>query len=372
MNLIACLHSEGPIANQSLILRTGRDNLSQFHGKGRHYSVKSGVVAFLLFAATALPNAQQPNPGPATTGAATQQFEDGTVSNGAYSNECLGFSFRVPAGWEIPYQQGTQARARHIPGGLGLLLIRQQTTGSNAVWLLARENVTFGGNTEQLVSKLVQDYVNASPATRSLLGDAYPVKYGGQQFFRRDYKRSLQGGDTSYMAFVLTNFRGFFLGGSLVAGSEEDLNKEAEFFREVSFQKDEVNSRCSMGSDGTPPPGGVIRGVISSKPVSSPPGWLPSRVRVSQKVSQALLISKVDPQYPQNAKQKHIEGVVLLTAVIDARGDVQDLTLASGDPLLASAATEAVKQWKYKPYLLSGEPTNMETQISVSFTLEQH
>ena len=150
------------------------------------------------------------------------------------------------------------------------------------------------------------------------------------------------------------------------------MNKEADVLRGVSFQKDEVESRCFMGPDDTQPPGGVIRGVISSKPVPYPPGWLPSRVRVSQRVSQALLIKRVDPQYPQNARQKHIEGVVVLTAVIDARGDVQDLALASGDLLLAPAATEAVKQWKYKPYLLSGEPTNMETQISVSFTLEEH
>lgn len=334
--------------------------------------MKSVLAGLLLLTTTAVAPAQQPNPGSATTAVATRQYEDGTVINGTYSNECLGFSFQVPAGWEIPYEQGTHARARHIPGGLGLLLIRQQTAGSNAIWLLARENASFGGNTEQLVSKLVQDYVNASPATRSLLNDAYPVKYGQQQFFRRDYKRSLESGDTSYMAFVLTNFRGFFMGGSLVAGSQDELNKEADVLHGVSLQKDEVDSRCFMGPDDTPPPGGVLRGVISSKPVSYPPGWLPSRVRVSQRVSQALLIKKVEPQYPRNARQQHIEGMVVLTAVIDARGDVQDLTVASGDPLLAPAATEAVKQWKYKPYLLSGEPTNMETQISVSFTLQQH
>jgi TonB family protein len=333
--------------------------------------VKSALVALLLVSAAALTSAQQPNPGSITKGVANQQFEDGTVSNGTYSNECLGFSLEIPAGWETPYQQGTQARGRHIPGGLSLVLIRQKA-GSNAIWFLARENATFGGNTEQLVSKLVEDYVNASPATRSFLGDSYPVKYGRQQFFRRDYKRSLDGGDTSYMAFILTSFRGFFMGVSLVAGSQEELNKTADVLRGVSFQKDEVESRCFMGPDDTSPPGGVIRGVISSKPFSYPPGWLPSRVRVSQRVAQALLAKQVEPQYPQNARQKHIEGVVVLTAVIDARGDVQDLTLASGDPLLAPAASEAVKQWKYKPYLLNGEPTNMETQITVSFTLEQH
>jgi len=69
--------------------------------------VKSATVALLLVSAAALTSAQQPNPGSAT-GVANQQFEDGTVLNGTYSNECLGFSFQVPAGWEIPYQQGTR------------------------------------------------------------------------------------------------------------------------------------------------------------------------------------------------------------------------------------------------------------------------
>jgi TonB family protein len=326
----------------------------------------------LLLTATALSPALQTNPGSAATGVATKHFEDGTVLNGTYSNGCLGFSFRVPTGWEAPYQQGTQARARHIPGGLSLLLVRQQSSGSNAIWLLARENITFGGNTEQLVSKLVQDYVDASPATRSLLSDVYPVKYGRQQFFRRDYKRAVEGGDTVYMAFVLTSFRGFFVGGSLVAESPEELNKEANVLGGVSFQKDEVPPGCLMGSDDAQPTGRVIGGVLSSKPISPPPGWLPNRVRVSSRVSDALLIKKVEPQYPQNARQKHIEGVVVLTAVIDTRGDVQDVTVVSGDSLLASAATDAVKQWKYKPYLLNGDPTNIETQVSVSFASEQH
>ena len=332
--------------------------------------MKSALVTLLLLAATAVPFAQPPNPATAPTGT-TQHFEDGTLLNGTYSNECLGFSLQLPTGWVTPYQQATQARARHIPGGLSLLLIRQQTSGSNAILLLARENASFAGNTQQLVSKLVQDYVDASPSTRSLLGDVHPVKYGGQQFFRQDYKRDIEGGATLYMAFVLTSFRGFFMGGSLVAESAEELNKEADLLSGVSFQKDAAPPSCSTGPD-IQPTAGTIGGMVTSKPLSPPPGWLPARVRVSTKVSEALLIKKVNPEYPPIARQKHIEGVVVLTAVINARGDVQDLSVLSGDPLLVSAATEAVKQWKYKPYLLAGDPTNMETLINVSFTSDQH
>jgi protein TonB len=95
----------------------------------------------------------------------------------------------------------------------------------------------------------------------------------------------------------------------------------------------------------------------------------PQRVRVSQGVSTSLLIKKVAPQYPDDAKQARIQGSVVLQALIDKNGDVADLALVSGHPMLAPAAIKAVKQWKYKPYLLNGQPVNVETQIVVRFSL---
>ena len=95
----------------------------------------------------------------------------------------------------------------------------------------------------------------------------------------------------------------------------------------------------------------------------------PSRVRISEKVAQALAIKKVPPHYPNDARQAGIQGSVVMKALIDTKGDVVDLTLIQGHPELAPAAIEAVKQWKYKPYLLNGQPVNVETQITVNFTL---
>lgn len=96
---------------------------------------------------------------------------------------------------------------------------------------------------------------------------------------------------------------------------------------------------------------------------------LPERVRVTQGVSTGLLINKVSPSYPQLARQARIQGTVVLQALIDKNGDVRDLSLVSGHPMLAPAAIEAVKQWKYKPYLLEGQPVAVETQIVVNFQL---
>ena len=115
--------------------------------------------------------------------------------------------------------------------------------------------------------------------------------------------------------------------------------------------------------------GGVIGGIISSAPVAVPKVAAPQRVRVSQGVSQGLLIKKVQPAYPPLARQARIQGSVMLQAEISKDGAIQNLRLISGHPMLAPAAIEAVKQWRYKPYYLNGEPVEVETQITVNFTL---
>jgi protein TonB len=115
--------------------------------------------------------------------------------------------------------------------------------------------------------------------------------------------------------------------------------------------------------------GGVIGGIISSTPVAVPKVATPQRVRVSQGVTQGLLIRKVQPIYPPLARQARIQGTVLLQAEISKDGTIENLHLISGHPMLAPAAIEAVKQWRYKPYILNGEPVEVETQITVNFTL---
>ena len=119
--------------------------------------------------------------------------------------------------------------------------------------------------------------------------------------------------------------------------------------------------------------GGVIGGIISSSsslaavPRLSQPAPAVQRVRVSQGVTKGLLIYRVEPAYPPLAKQARIQGVVVMTALIDKGGNVQNLQVVSGHPLLAPAAIEAVKQWRYKPFLLNGQPVEVETTVTVNF-----
>src|ERR1700751_3402655 len=115
--------------------------------------------------------------------------------------------------------------------------------------------------------------------------------------------------------------------------------------------------------------GGVIGGIISSTPVAVPKVATPQRVRVSQGVSQGLLVKKVQPNYPPLARQARIQGTVLLQAEISKDGTIENLRLISGHPMLAPAAIEAVKPWRDKPYMMNGKPGAGETQVQVNFTL---
>jgi TonB family protein len=92
-------------------------------------------------------------------------------------------------------------------------------------------------------------------------------------------------------------------------------------------------------------------------------------INISQGVSQGLLVKKVQPQYPRNALNLHVEGPVELMATVSKTGEISHLKVLSGETLLKGAAVDAVKQWKYKPYLLNGEPVEIQTQITINFKL---
>jgi periplasmic protein TonB len=100
---------------------------------------------------------------------------------------------------------------------------------------------------------------------------------------------------------------------------------------------------------------------------ASVPRMAPRSVLVSQGVSQGLLLKKVPPVYPPLAAQLHLTGVVQLLATINKQGSITNVKVVSGDAVLARAAVDAVRQWKYRPYLLNGQPVDIETQIAVNF-----
>jgi len=117
--------------------------------------------------------------------------------------------------------------------------------------------------------------------------------------------------------------------------------------------------------------GGVIGSILSATAAAVPKFQpvVPQRVRISQGVTKGLLIHRVEPSYPPLARAARVQGDVVLTAVISVNGEIENLQLVSGHPMLVPAAISAVKQWRYKPYLLNGQPVEVETTITVIFSL---
>jgi protein TonB len=116
--------------------------------------------------------------------------------------------------------------------------------------------------------------------------------------------------------------------------------------------------------------GGVIGGIIGSTSVAAVPKLEPvKRIRVSQGVTQGLLVHRVEPLYPKIALAARITGVVQLKAIIGKDGNIKELQALTGPPLLVPSAIDAVKQWHYKPYLLNGEAVEVETSVTVTFQL---
>ncbi len=113
--------------------------------------------------------------------------------------------------------------------------------------------------------------------------------------------------------------------------------------------------------------GGILGGTGSNMP--PPPKETPKRIRVGGQVQQARLIRKVTPLFPPLARQARIQGTVRLQAVIAKDGSIQELQVLAGHPLLVQAALDAVRQWRYQPTLLNGEPVEVITTVDVVFTL---
>ncbi|HEY7353804.1 MAG TPA: TonB family protein [Terriglobales bacterium] len=145
--------------------------------------------------------------------------------------------------------------------------------------------------------------------------------------------------------------------------------------KKVEIIKEEAAPPPSMGVVGGVPGGvpggqmgGVIGGIIGNTPVAVPKVAV-QRVRVSQGVTQGMVLHRVQPVYPPLARTARVQGSVILAAEIGKDGTIQNLHVISGHPLLTQAALDAVKQWRYRPYILNGEPVVVDTQVTVNFTL---
>jgi periplasmic protein TonB len=114
--------------------------------------------------------------------------------------------------------------------------------------------------------------------------------------------------------------------------------------------------------------GNIFDGIGTGPPIivkQAPAKPLP----ITSRVMAGNLLLRTLPQYPAIARAAHIQGIVVLQATISKNGSIQNLRVISGPPMLRQAAIDAVQTWRYKPYLLNGDPVEVETTINVVFNL---
>ena len=146
------------------------------------------------------------------------------------------------------------------------------------------------------------------------------------------------------------------------------IPKEVAVFKEAELPPDVINNSQTNGVFGGIPGQGLI---ANNGPALPPPpkAATPARIKQGGQVTAAAIITQTRPVYPALARQARIQGNVVLHAIIDKEGKVAQLEVMSGHPLLVQAALDAVKQWRYKPTQLNGDPVEVDTTITVTFTM---
>jgi protein TonB len=117
-------------------------------------------------------------------------------------------------------------------------------------------------------------------------------------------------------------------------------------------------------------PGVVASGAIQQAAAREDDGS-PAPAPTTPPSPNGYLLERVEPQYPEAARQQHIQGPVLLNVLVGTTGLVRETSVISGDPLLAKAATDAVRQWRFNPHQLNGKAVEFETRITVNFALPE-
>ncbi|MGB9070875.1 MAG: energy transducer TonB [Candidatus Acidiferrales bacterium] len=142
--------------------------------------------------------------------------------------------------------------------------------------------------------------------------------------------------------------------------------------KQIEIAKDEappsvVPSDTAGVAGGT---GDVLGGIgTGAAPPPPPPAAGPARIKVGGDVQAASLVKQVTPAYPNIAKTAHVSGTVTLHAIISKDGSIEKVEYVSGPALLMASAMTAVREWKYKPTMLNGQPVEVDTTVQVVFSL---
>jgi len=162
----------------------------------------------------------------------------------------------------------------------------------------------------------------------------------------------------------------------MVSEIDQGLHAPTKIPKDIKQVKDDapppsqmagVAGMSGMGGSGGGVLGGVMGGIGTGPPVvvrAAPKG----PIKVSTGTMSGYWLAKPDPVYPPIAKAAHVQGAVILHATISKQGTIENVQVVTGPPMLVNSAVDAVKRWRSRPYILDGDPTEVETTITVNFT----
>ena len=279
-------------------------------------------------------------------------LRDGAIKGNHYSNPSIGVSYEFPQGW----QAETPALPAQLTAQAVTLLKAHPAGGSDPRWVAVKITALNRLPQEQRdPEKFIQnelysfDYAGHSA---QLAGPLQKTEVGEHEFRRADVVLTA-GERHEPMALFAGPVNGFMFVLEAHAPDQAGLGDLADTADSFHFSPPE-------GTEDAPP---------AISPLPPPDPGAVKRVSLPETAMRARLINKVDPEYPADARQRGVEGEVLLDVVVDINGTVTEINVVSGHPLLNDAALAAVRQWKFEPYFINGRPVETQTKIRVTFSL---
>lgn len=283
----------------------------------------------------------------------------GNYRDGIYRNDFFGFEYPLSRDWvretELTRSRSTangQNRGTYVLLAAVHIPQRSNSQEADASFVLSAFD-SGGRGCEQYFQGLAADIHSQKQAQQK--GAVASMTIAGREFYRADFDFSE---DPSRRTFICTQAKGYLLQW-VIAGLFKDVIESTiatlNAIQSVTPASDTLSNGQSATAATAPQTSGTQQKIVS--------------VRVSQGVTQGMKTKDVAPIYPENAKRARIQGAVIMAALIDKNGDIADLEVLNGPIELAVSAVNAVRLWKYRPYILKGEPVAVHTTITVNYTL---
>ena len=285
---------------------------------------------------------------------ATLNPDSGGFEKHTYTNRYFGFTYKLNDEWFVNQDLMAQdAQRPNKMAGRFLLVILDRHTGTplrERVMIIADDESLYHpplNGAKDYVTRLLDAQVRRG---NERVGEVFSVEHAGKPFYCAEFNEKFPGG-ALHKAFLATERGGFLLSWVFASSSSDSLALILKSLDQISFAP-------------------VVPG--EQKPVSADtPSVPPRRIRISQMVLEGIILEKRMPPYPEAARKNKVEGLVRLHVLISRTGELKTAEVVEGDPLLGQAALDGVRYWKFKPYLLNGEPVEVDSQITVDFRLSK-